>query len=178
LVGSVDDNSSPKVKGLRLFVGEDSMPEGEDVGDEAVDAWIADEEVEKGERGVCDQLNVLTEPDQEKVGLNKPRTGALIPVVTFRVIQKWSRMRTERKVRMLERVRRAFRTIGRLDGLKGWPTSASEERMGRKEKEEEIVNYSACERDEHKRTGRSERESQGERRTKTEEDLLKNSVES
>jgi hypothetical protein len=169
LVGSVDDNSSPKVKGLRLFVGEDSMPEGEDVGDEAVDAWIADEEVEKGERGVCDQLNVLTEPDQEKVGLNKPRTGALIPVVTFRVIQE---------VRMLERVRRAFRTIGRLDGLKGWPTSASEERMGRKEKEEEIVNYSACERDEHKRTGRYERESQGERRTKTEEDLLKNSVES
>jgi hypothetical protein len=96
----------------------------------------------KGGEG-CDQLNVLTEPDQEKLGLNKPRTGALIPLVTFRVIQKWSWMKTERKIRMLERVRRAFRTIGRLEGLRGCPTSASEERMGRKEKEEEMVNYSA-----------------------------------
>jgi hypothetical protein len=33
-------------------VGEESMPEGEDVGDEAVDAWIADEEAAKGRRGV------------------------------------------------------------------------------------------------------------------------------
>jgi hypothetical protein len=52
LVGSGDDNSSPKAKGLELFVGEDSMPEGEDVGDETVDAWIADEEAEKRRRGV------------------------------------------------------------------------------------------------------------------------------
>jgi hypothetical protein len=84
-------------------------------------------------------------------------------------------MRTEKKVRMLERIRRAFWTIDRLDGLKGCPTSASEERMERKEKEEEMVKYSFCQRDEHKSAGRQERESQGERRTKTEEDLLKNS---
>jgi hypothetical protein len=47
--------------------------------------------------------------------------------------------------------------------------------MERKEKEEEMVKYSFCQRDEHKSAGRQERESQGERRTKTEEDLLKNS---
>jgi hypothetical protein len=52
LVGNHDDNSSPKAKGFELFVGEEFMPKVVDVGDETVDAWIADEEAEKRRRGV------------------------------------------------------------------------------------------------------------------------------
>jgi len=58
----------------------------------------------------------------------------LIPVLMLLVTQKWAWQRTEKKVRMLEKVRRTFRRMGRVLGLNGWPMTASEEDRSEREK--------------------------------------------